>query len=457
MERIYTANTMAGLTIKDRLLGRAAHKMCRTNALLCAVLAATFFFSPQSAQADTCAIAAQDKMHHLAVGVSPPSKKKNYKVSGDNPPAPGTGTEQVIKTHFYNKRDALEDWMYNDFADMIIEALQKKSQQVTENRRSETNTEATITDAEIAQESANEAGQEQVENARRFAPDPQLCAAATGARGLAASDAAGEKTADTATAAITKYHSYSGGTSTARGEGWEKEVRLKSCVDTYCDPEDHGGNVQALGIPKTGGNRRINADIDYAGTLAIPLTIDAEAASGSTGMQDVLEMSKNLYGSDMFYDITPQRLNAQLFNIRQIQAKRNLLLNSFMSQVGMKAKGEASTAPQTIAAFKKLGLPDEIIQRDLKGAPSYHALMEVLTKKMYQDGNFYIDIIKNPEAIDRTNAGMSAIANMQTRDISATLKRQEILYGLLLELKLLKAQQRQTATSATAQQTEEPK
>lgn len=425
-------------------------------ALACA-LSAVLAMPISSARADTCAVAALDKLHHNAIGSIPKTKTKDYKVKGDNPPAPGTGTEQAIKTHFYNKRDQLEEWMYNDFADMIIEALQKKSQQVTENRRQETNANSTIADAETAQEKGRETGDAQADNARRFQPDPQLCAAASGAINLAAADNAGEETADAANSQITAYHSYSGGSATARGQGWEKEARMKSCVDTYCDPSDHSGNVQALGIPKSGSGRRINADIDYATTLGIPLTLDATAEATSTGTQDVLEMSKNLYGTDMFYNITPQRLNTDLFDIRQIQAKRNVLLNSFMSQVGMKAKGAQAVTPQTTAAFKALGLSDEVIERDLKGQPSYHALMEVLTKKMYQDGNFYINLIKQPEALDRTNASMTAIANMQTRDIYATLKRQELLYGLLLEVKLLKSQRRQTAVSATAQSAEEPK
>ncbi len=401
-------------------------------------------------------------MHHFETPAPPPTgPTPDYKISGDNPPTPGSGTEQHIKTKFYNERDDLEDWMYHDFADMIIEALQQKSQQLTVSDQNATTSRASRTDAEIANDAAQETAEDQAEVATEMAPRTNLCVATGATVELASSEEGGQRTQAAAAEATTRYHSYGGGGAAPRGEGWEKQERLKSCKDTYCNPDDFRGAVGvALGIT-AGGNRRVDNDIDVNRTLIEPLTLDImpgnTSDSSSPAFRDIMEMSKNLYGNEMFYDLTPQRLDRDLFDIRQIQAKRNVLLESFMAQVGLKSKGLNPVSAQTTAVFERLGLPDEVIQRDLKGQPSYYALMDVVTRKLYQDADYYVQLVDDPAANDRIMASGKAFQNMLSRDMAATLQRQEILYSMLLELKTLKAQRRQGAAATTAGQTETPK
>lgn len=128
-----------------------------------------------------------------------------------------------------------------------------------------------------------------------------------------------------------------------------------------------------------------------------------------------------------------------------------------MAQVGLKAKSQNDVTPQTLAAFQKLGVPQSVIDRDLKGRPSYYALMEVITKRQYQDANFYAGLIKNPAAQDRTSATMAAFTNMQMRDMVQSLQRQEMLYAMLLELRILKRQAIVTAQGDRARAEDEPK
>ncbi len=408
-------------------------------------------FVPSLAQA-ACPIQNQDMCHYMLAPTSSTTTPGPHKVPGDLPPLPGTGTEQIIKTYFYQVRDQLEEWMYNDFADMIINAMKKQSQQVTQNQQQSAIASSAKTDAAVANDQALQIGMAHSAVAQELMPDAALCRDASAVRTLVGVEAAADDTQNTAADRMATYHSYAAGSSAARGEGWEKEARIATARNLYIDPRDQGGAVKGMGVTE-GGQKRINNDMDTGRMLLQPLTVETTRG----GMDDLMALSKNLYGNEVFYDINPSRLNTQLFDLRQIQAKRNVLLNSFMAQVGLKAKSQNDVTPQTLAAFQKLGVPQSVIDRDLKGRPSYYALMEVITKRQYQDANFYAGLIKNPAAQDRTSATMAAFTNMQMRDMVQSLQRQEMLYAMLLELRILKRQAIVTAQGDRARAEDEPK
>ena len=64
--------------------------------------------------------------------------------------------------------------------------------------------------------------------------------------------------------------------------------------------------------------------------------------------------------------------------------------------------------------------------------------MEFLTRKMYQNPNFYTNLYDKPTNVKRIGAAMKAIKLMQDRDIQAALQRREMLMSMMLELKLRK-------------------
>ncbi|MES2728916.1 MAG: hypothetical protein V4621_02305 [Pseudomonadota bacterium] len=400
-----------------------------------------------------CYIVNHDFCHYMVGTGTTSATGGPHKVPGDTPPPPGSGTEQVIKTHFYEMRDKLEKWMYNDFADMITGAMKKQSQQLTQSQMQSSTASSAKTDALVANRQALDIGMAHSAVAQDLMPDVALCRDSSAVRTLVGVEAAAEGTQNTAANRMATYHSYTAGSTAARGEGWEKQARIATAVNRYIDPRDHGGAVKGMGVTDQGGEKNLNADMDFAATLGQPMTVETTRG----GMDDVMALSKNLYGNDMFYDINPKRLDSQLFDLRQIQAKRNVLLNSFMAQVGLKAKGHTDVTPQTLAAFQKLGLPQAVIDRDLKGRPSYYALMDVITKRQYQDANFYTNLIKNPAAQDRTSTTAAAFANMQMRDMTQSLQRQETLYAMLLELRLLKRQAVLGAQNDRARAEDEPK
>jgi len=81
-----------------------------------------------------------------------------------------------------------------------------------------------------------------------------------------------------------------------------------------------------------------------------------------------------------------------------------------------------------------MGIPDGNIALMLKGAPSYNAQMEILTKKIYQWPNFYSDLYDKPVNIDRKDTSIQAIALMQKRDMYRSQLRSEANMAIWLEI-----------------------
>ncbi len=65
--------------------------------------------------------------------------------------------------------------------------------------------------------------------------------------------------------------------------------------------------------------------------------------------------------------------------------------------------------------------------------PSYYAQMDVLTKKIYQNPNFYTNLYDKPANVERIGASIDAIALMNQRDRYESMLRQEMLSAVLVE------------------------
>lgn len=70
--------------------------------------------------------------------------------------------------------------------------------------------------------------------------------------------------------------------------------------------------------------------------------------------------------------------------------------------------------------------------------PSYYAQMEVLTKKIYQHPNFYLNLYDKPANVERIGASITAISLMNQRDRFESLLRREMLTSVLLEEEISK-------------------
>jgi hypothetical protein len=88
--------------------------------------------------------------------------------------------------------------------------------------------------------------------------------------------------------------------------------------------------------------------------------------------------------------------------------------------------------------------------------PSYMAQMEMLTKRIYQDPNFFVGLYDTPANVKRKGAALQAIGLMLDRDIYDSQVRSEMLMSQLLELRLVREQRRAQTYEALMGPVEEP-
>lgn len=288
---------------------------------------------------------------------------------------------------------------------------------------------------------------------KNYTPNEGLCRFGTNVRSLAAADMGRTRT-QLALATIGQARQLgTKGSSADSGPILDRSARITQFERLYCDPADNNGLLAPLcgATPKTTATR-FNKDISVARTLFEPQTLNVNFVDGvvTADEEDILALASYLYGHDVPMrdpDINFSGANAaqklKYLSQRQLVAFRNVAQNSFNMAVAARGTGGAATNTYMENILRELGLSPEEAATYLSndtGTPSYHAQMEILTKKIYQNPNFYTNLIDKPANIDRQIAAIDAIGLMQDRDVYQSLERQEMLMSLLLEMKTRAAQ-----------------
>ncbi|PJF38459.1 MAG: hypothetical protein CUN55_17220, partial [Phototrophicales bacterium] len=132
-------------------------------------------------------------------------------------------------------------------------------------------------------------------------------------------------------------------------------------------------------------------------------------------------------------------------DLRSIAAKRSVAQNSLNAIIALKARGEPGVTSYMYRLMEDMGVKRSEIDDLLGENPSYFAQMEVLTKYIYQNPDFYADLYDKPANVERKGAVLQAIALMQDRDTFDSLLRSEASLATLLETLLQKEHRRVAA------------
>lgn len=191
-----------------------------------------------------------------------------------------------------------------------------------------------------------------------------------------------------------------------------------------------------------------NKDINFTDAIDVPDTIDFDLAGDINGMADsssneqtnVISMKSLLYNAELSRRVGKRKLfnnydggQGRYLDWRSIVAKRSVAENSFDTLVGMKAASGEAVNPQYRAQLISLGIPAAEVDQWAKTAPSYWAQMELLTKTLYQNPDFYANLYDGPSNVMRQSATMEAITLMQMRDYYDSLIRSEMALALVLD------------------------
>jgi hypothetical protein len=278
-------------------------------------------------------------------------------------------------------------------------------------------------------------------------------------------------------------------TAAASGPSGDKQARLKQFREKFCDPTNNNGNLDflckhsqdyvTLGTPRTdlGATdiQRMNKDIDYLRTVDSPwtLNIDFTDTDLTDNEEEIIALADNLYGQNVFerlpgIDVIDGGLkpvagfdNTALYNTymdaRAALAKLSVAKNSFNAITSMKAAGTEGSRDFMEAILTELGIStdasggvDDSLKHMLGSnpnapgnpeiGPSYHAQMEVLTKKIYQNPDFYTNLYDKPANVERKKVAMQAIGLMQKFDLFKSYLRYEASLSVLLELAIVDLQ-----------------
>ncbi|MCB9982873.1 MAG: hypothetical protein H6861_04240 [Rhodospirillales bacterium] len=302
-----------------------------------------------------------------------------------------------------------------------------------------------------------------------YHPSAGMCEFGSSVKSLAASERRGELNAHVMSQRSQDRQLGNANVSASSGPDADFNNRLEQYKQKFCDPQDNNAGLDLL-CKHAGGvgaaeNHRKNKDIDFTRTVEYPwtLNVDFTDATLTKEEEEVLALANNLYGHDVFQRIVPAEklrdgsesgkgAQSVYLDARALLAKRSVAENSFNAITSMKSAGTQGSRDFLAAILKELGVQDNNgAQNDIlrmlgmddannEVGPSYYAQMEVLTKKIYQNPDFYTNLYDKPANVERKRVAMQAIGLIQKFDLFKSYLRNEANLSVLLELAIVDLQ-----------------
>lgn len=375
------------------------------------------------------------------------------------------GTVEVITTAIHNEVNAHESWLIKFmFEDNILPAMQLMAEQLTVVALQQVEIIGAFFDAKHQLETQRSLQKFQAEAHKDYHPSVGMCEFGSGVKSLAASERRAEYNSVLLAQRSMDRQLGNANSSAASGEEGDKTGRLLQFIKYYCDPQDNNGGLDLLCSGGGGDRTRYNKDIDYARTVDFPWTLKVNYTDDTLEPEeaDVIALANNLFGHKIFSRVPHTLLKGlgeqggdrerlrpaheAFMDMRALVAKRSVAENSYNAIVGMKSEGTGGSTKYLEAMLKELGVENtsasgQALTKLLGEKPSYHAQMEVLTKKIYQNPDFYTNLYDKPANVLRKDAALQAIGLMQKFDMFKSNLRAEATLSVLLEMAVIDLQE----------------
>ncbi len=346
------------------------------------------------------------------------------------------------------ERQDLREWLVETFFEYFLNpAMMRMTQQMVSTMMAHASIVGTFFDAKHQLETQTLFDSLYVKAIEDYQPSEPLCRFGTLSRSLAAS----EQKTDVNHMILSEFAqkrqlSYADG----KNRVTDLDGRARQFARIFCDPDHAGGHLVGRDPGQDPGTTmcygaggrpdRYNRDINYTKAVENELSLDINLTDAQLdpGEGDVMAMAANLFGHEMPQPLSVEVLRKQehfplYMNVRSALAKRNVAENSFFAIASMKSKGTGSNMEFLKNMLGEFGYNEENIEKTIGENPSYHAQMELLTKKLYQNPNFYNGLIDTPANIDRQDAAIMSFELMQQRDFFESMLRQEMVLSVVLE------------------------
>lgn len=374
-----------------------------------------------------------------------------------------TALHEILREHITQEFVYQQRWfMFDYFYDFVLPGMMGMAEQLSVVGESQVFAFGAILDAKEQLEAQRLIQEKTAQAQRDYHPDVGMCTIGTAAQSLAASERSGELAAvvlnkrmiDRQLGVKNSVGNEAGATDT--------EARIEQLQRRFCDRHGNSGNTANLCLAAASGPH-INKDIDYAGTVGLKRTVNVNFTNTSLAAPDIddeniLALANNLYGTSVMEhtrvpgnkrlqgaDSWESGVATDHLDKRAIIAKRNVAQNSFNAIVGMKSAGSGASANAgnyIHNIFMQLGttVPAAEARQMLGDNPSYYALLEAISQKIYQDPEFFTNLYDSPTNVSRKNVAMQAINLMLDRDTYKSELRTEALLSVWLEAELVRYQ-----------------
>lgn len=313
-----------------------------------------------------------------------------------------------------------------------------------------------------------------------YVPSVEICNFGTMIKSLAATERKAEVNAVILSQRSQDRQLGNANQSGAYGNDLDKDNRLGQFAQKYCDHHDRNNSLATFcnGLAWAGLSNaqrlQLNRDIDYFTVVDSPWNIKMDltnttfTAAGPPVIddieeEDVMALASNLFANSLFPRPPPRLLvnkpaNESLndmqqayMELRSVVAKRSVAENSFNAITAMKSHGITTVdaggnpVPMNARVFlepvlTELGVPAAEVLALLGENPSYYAQMEILTKKVYQNPDFFTSLYDTPANVDRKLVALEAIKLMQKFDLFKSFLRNEATFSVWLELSVYQLQ-----------------
>ena len=362
-------------------------------------------------------------------------------------------------------------WLHQEFfKKQILPAMAQFSRQMTAIAMHQVFGIGQLFDAELQLQTQREIQTLKIKAHDDYHPSESLCVLGTSARSLANTD---QKIELNQTALSVTQLNRALGKNRSTGfanPDHDLVTRWEVFENNHCDPKNNGwlqDKADKTGLQPICESKpkRANADIDFTRIISEPRTLNVDFTdSAKTDTEtDIIALSQNLYGHDLTNGQLPGAglnnfANQDLYlKLRSLSAKRQVAEHSFNAIVALKSSGSDKMFAETEEAAKdlpntskylyellnELGVsnapgsgvsPGEESQAEelLGRNPSYYAQLEVLSKKIYQNPDFYVNLYDKPANIKRKSAALLAIERMLDQALLESQHRQEMAMSVLL-------------------------
>ncbi len=381
---------------------------------------------------------------------------------------PISSTTPRIRRHVESEMTGEKVWMISIFwEDNLLPAMMMMADQLTAVAMQQMQIVGSFLDAKQQLETQQLIQEIAARTHKDYHPSVGMCEFGSGAKSLAASERRAEINAVILSQRSQDRQLGAVNTAAATGEDGDKEARIRQFREKFCDRRDNNDGLNYMCDWNQDGNpgpnvgaadpARMNKDIDYIRTVDAPWTLNMDLVGVGAGAltndeEEIFALASNLYGQNVFVRPPAGQLegvpNERISNMqklyldmRSVVAKRAVAENSFNAITAMKSEGTPGSRDYLLALMQELGITQEDANRMLGANPSYYAQMEVLTKKIYQNPDFYTNLYDKPANVERKGVALQAIGLMQKFDLFKSYLRNEASLSILLELAVMDLQE----------------